>query len=294
MYYRRKILISLLDSFGGELTKIDLQKLLMIFSKHQKKPAYHFVPYKYGCYSFQANSDLNTLNKYNITGSDETKWFLLNQNDFKIELIKEDREILNTITLQFKNKLGNDLLKFTYKHYPYYAFNSNLLYKLLDKSDIDLVLKTKPVNNGEGLYTIGYEGISFEEYLNKLIKYNIKILCDVRRNALSMKFGFSKNQLKNACENLGIQYKHFPELGIRSEDRKELSGQGDYDILFKSYVKNTIPETVSSQEILVNLIKEYKRIAITCFEADVCKCHRLHLANSLKKLKSFNSKINHI
>lgn len=294
MYYRRKILLSLLKSFGGELSKIDLQKLLLVFSKYQKKPSYHFIPYKYGCYSFQANADLNTLEKYNLTFSDDNKWCLIDQNELNIELVKEDREILKTVVCQFKNKLGNQLIQYTYLKYPYYAFNSQLLNKLLDREKADLVLKSKPANNLNGLYTIGYEGISFEEYLNKLIKYDIKILCDVRKNALSMKFGFSKNQMKNACENLGITYMHFPELGIRSEDRKELSNQNDYDKLFKNYITNTIPETLDSQQKLVELIEEHERVAITCFEADICKCHRLHLANAVKNLKTFSYKIYHI
>ncbi|WP_200885350.1 DUF488 family protein [Jejuia pallidilutea] len=55
------------------------------------------------------------------------------------------------------------------------------------------------------LFTIGYEGISLEHYLNKLIRNNIKLLCDVRKNALSMKYGFSKSQLKNACEGVCIK-----------------------------------------------------------------------------------------
>ena len=165
---------------------------------------------------------------------------------------------------------------------------------ILDKANAEIVLKSKPGNKATGLYTIGYEGMSLEEYLNKLIKYDIKVLCDVRRNPLSMKYGFSKNQLKSACENLGIQYKHFPELGIKSEDRRNVSTQNDIDLLFKSYLENTIPETIDSQENLVELIKEHKRTAITCFEADINKCHRLHLANSLKKLDSFTYKVYHI
>ncbi len=294
MYYRRKILISLLESFSRELNKIDLQKLLLVFSKYQQKPSFYFVPYKYGCFSFQANADLNTLQKYKIIRSDDSKWYLDNWENQNIELSKEDREILKTINIQFRNNLGNTLIKYTYKHYPYYAFNSKILGELLDDSSIDKVLKAKPANNNNGLYTIGYEGISFEEYLNKLIKYEIKILCDVRRNPISMKFGFSKNQLKNTCENLGIKYKHFPELGISSEYRKDLTSQNDYNLLFKSYLKNTIPQTLDSQENLIKLIKEYKKVAITCFEADICKCHRLHLANSLKNLNSFSYKIYHI
>lgn len=294
MYYRRKILLSLLKSFSGELCKIDLQMLLLVFSELQSKPGYHFIPYKFGCYSFQANADLNTLQKYNIISGDESKWYLLNPKEFQYELSNEDRKVLNIVTDLFKSKLGDELIIYTYLNYPYYAVNSQIIYKLLDSAAAESVLKSKPENNVNGLYTIGYEGISFEEYLNKLIKYDIKVLCDVRRNPVSMKYGFSKSQLINACDNLGIQYKHFPELGIRSEDRRDLSTQNDYDLLFKSYIKNTIPETLSSQEKIVELVNEHKRVAITCFEADICKCHRLHLANSIQNQEAFPYKVYHI
>jgi len=61
MYYRRKILLAILEAFGGELEKLQLQKLLMLFSEEQEEKAFHFVPYKFGCFSFQANADLSTM-----------------------------------------------------------------------------------------------------------------------------------------------------------------------------------------------------------------------------------------
>ena len=62
MYYRRKILLSLLEVFDNELEKIRLQKLLLLFTQKQDTPAYDFVPYKFGCFSFHANADLHTMN----------------------------------------------------------------------------------------------------------------------------------------------------------------------------------------------------------------------------------------
>jgi len=55
MYYRRKIILSLLQEFGGKLKRTDFQKFLFLVSEHQKKRAFDFIPYKYGCYSFQAS-----------------------------------------------------------------------------------------------------------------------------------------------------------------------------------------------------------------------------------------------
>ena len=61
MYYRRKILLSILEAFGGQLTRTQLQKLAFVFTRWQAQPAFDFVPYHYGCYSFQANQDLGAM-----------------------------------------------------------------------------------------------------------------------------------------------------------------------------------------------------------------------------------------
>lgn len=63
MFYRRKLLLSLLEIFGNELEKIRLQKLLFLLTKKQVKQDYEFVPYKFGCYSFSANADLTAMVK---------------------------------------------------------------------------------------------------------------------------------------------------------------------------------------------------------------------------------------
>ncbi len=51
---------------------------------------------------------------------------------------------------------------------------------------------------------------------------NIKTLCDVRKNLISRKRGFSKRQLEKAVRNIDIEYIHMPELGIASEKRRNL------------------------------------------------------------------------
>ena len=70
MFYRRKILLALIEQCGGQVEKLRLQKLLFLLSRYQDNPTFDFVPYKFGCYSFQANSDLNTLIKYKYLKSD--------------------------------------------------------------------------------------------------------------------------------------------------------------------------------------------------------------------------------
>ena len=140
----------------------------------------------------------------------------------------------------------------------------------------------QPSSNENALYTIGYEGKKFEEYLNQLIQNDVKILVDVRKNAHSMKYGFSKSTLRNAIENLGLKYVHIPNLGIESENRQTLKTKADYDALFAAYAK-TFTEKVKDLEYLNSTLNENARIAITCFEKDVAYCHRGVIAKKMRE-----------
>jgi len=295
MYYRRKIALSLLQVFNNELDKIQVQKLLFLFSRYKtKKKTYDFVPYKFGCFSFQANADLNTLKKYGIVSESSKSWKKLDVTNYLSQLDKEDKKIISDFAIIYKNKTNDDLIDLTYKRYPYYAINSTIAEKYLSSEELKNLDNFRSFENDIILFTIGYEGISLEHYLNKLIKNNIKLLCDVRKNALSMKYGFSKNQLKNACEGVGIKYIHIPKVGINSDKRQELNSQSDYDNLFKEYVSNNLSQTKDYQREILFLLKENKRVALTCFEANECQCHRTHLAEAISKFEEFKYQIEHL
>ncbi|WP_396602727.1 DUF488 family protein [Algibacter sp. R77976] len=295
MYYRRKVALSLLQVFDNELDKIQIQKLLFLYSRYKtKKKTYDFVPYKFGCFSFQANADLNTLRKYGIVSESSKSWKKLDKTNYLAQLYKEDKKIVSDFGVIYKNKTNDDLISLTYKRYPYYAINSTIADKYLSENEFDNLNNYRSFEDEITLFTLGYEGISLEYYLNKLIKNNIKLLCDVRKNALSMKYGFSKSQLKNACEGVGIKYLHIPEVGITSDKRQELNSQEDYDRLFREYVANNLSQTVQCQKEILSLLKEHKRIALTCFEADKCQCHRTHLAYAISNLKEFEYEVEHL
>lgn len=295
MFYRRKIILSLLQVFNDELDKIQVQKLLFLYSRYKtKRKSYDFIPYKFGCFSFQANADLNTLKKYGIVNETSTSWNKLDNTNYLIQLDKEDKKIISDFAIIYKNKTNQDLISLTYKNHPYYAINSTIAEDYLTKKELKNLNNFRSDDNEIVLFTIGYEGISLEHYLNRLIKNNISLLCDVRKNALSMKYGFSKNQLKNSCESVGIKYVHIPEVGIQSDKRQELNSQKDYDKLFKEYISNNLSQTSSYQKEILILLKENKRVALTCFEADNCQCHRTHLAESISNFKEFKYEIEHL
>lgn len=87
---------------------------------------------------------------------------------------------------------------------------------------------------------------------------------------------------------------HFPEVGIQSEQRQELRTQADYDRLFATYKTDNLVKTISIQHEILHLLQQHKRIALTCFEANICQCHRTHLAAAIKALPGFEYEVEHI
>ena len=294
MFYRRKIILALIQLLGGELEKIRIQKLLFLYSQKKKNPEYEFIPYKFGCYSFSAKADLNTMVKNGSLLENENYFIKNNSDDFVKTLKIDDKKLLTEVVQLYGTMNSNSLIKHTYINFPYYAINSTIADKVLDENQLQKVISSKKETNETILFTIGYEGVSLEKYLNKLVSNDVKLLVDVRKNSLSMKFGFSKSLLKKYCESLGIEYIHIPEVGINSDQRQELNTQQDYDALFEVYKKTTLKETDVYQAKIIELLSKYKRIALTCFEADICQCHRKPLAEAIAKNPIFEYELKHI
>lgn len=294
MFYRRKIILALLQTFNGELEKISLQKLLFLFTVKQQKAEYDFIPYKFGCYSFSANADLFTMAKKGQLAETENSYICLEKTNYKNTLKDSDKKILQQIKILYGKYSKDQLVKHTYTNFPYWAINSTIVNTVLNTTELQKVNQYKSTAQNTTLFTIGYEGISLEEYLNRLIKNGVQLLVDVRNNPLSMKYGFSKSQLKKYCESVNIQYIHLPEVGIQSEQRQELNTQADYDKLFKTYMQNNLTKTQATQQQILSLLIQHKRIALTCFEANICQCHRKHLAEAITSLPNFNYVVKHI
>ena len=280
--------------FDEQLDKIRLQKLLFLFTQRQQKAEYDFVPYKYGCYSYSAHADLTAMVTRQQLTSDETTYTKQDKTDYLNQLKADDKKFLLEVKTNYSGMNTRALMKHTYLNYPFYATRSEAAADILTEAQLQKVTDSKPKSNKTVLFTIGYEGISLEEYLVRLLKNDVKILVDVRNNPLSMKYGFSKSQLQKYCGYLGIQYLHFPDLGIQSDQRQELNSQNDYDKLFSVYRKNNLTKTSKSQNEILNLLKQHKRIALTCFEANICQCHRKHLAEAIEALPNFSYEVKHI
>lgn len=276
------------------MEKIRLQKLLFLFTKKQSKSEYDFIPYRFGCYSYSANADMTAMVTRGLLLEDEKHFTKKDKTDYLKQLKSDDLKLLQEVKLNYGKMSASALMKHTYTNFPFYATKSEVAENILSKVELEKVNDSKPKSSKTILFTIGYEGISLEEYLVRLIKNDVKVLVDVRNNPLSMKYGFSKGQLTKYCTSVGIAYVHIPEVGIRSEQRQELKTQSDYDKLFAVYRKSNLTKTTKAQEKILELLKKNKRIALTCFEANICQCHRKHLAEAIEELPDFEYEVKHI
>jgi len=288
MYYRRKYILALIQEFGGSLDNLNFQKLLFLGTRQQEKKTFDFVPYRYGCFSFQANQDLNTMIKLGNVEKNKRTWTCIDNTDYKSQLKREDITSIGWLHKTYNEFTAKDLVLETYRNYPFFATKSRIAERVLNEEELERVNLQKRTFEDSMFFTIGYEGITLEKYLNKLIINDVKLLVDVRKNSLSMKYGFSKSQLKNACEGIGIKFMHIPQLGIESQKRKELNSMNDYKNLFDSYKKTTLIENKDYLAELKTLCEEYGRVAITCFEKEVCMCHRGVVAKEISKLKGWD------
>lgn len=284
MFYRQKLMLALLNAFGGELERTDFQKYLFLYTQicqPKEKRDYDFVPYKYGCFSFQSYADLRNLENARYLTYSENLKLLDNDVDYISLLDANDRNKILKFKEIYSQYKGDKLIRYVYEKYPYYTINSEIYDRIFPTKD----KYSLNISNEEKLFTIGYEANSIDTYINRLIQNNIKLVCDVRRNPISRKYGFSKSSMQNLIERVGIKYINIPQLGIESEQRVELNTMVDYEKLFINYEKTTLLHSEKYLNQILDLIKQYKRVALTCFEADYHMCHRARVANALIKMQ---------
>ena len=283
LFDRQRLLLTMLDTLGGPVANTDFQKLLFLYTRQcEPSPTYEFVPYKFGAFSFTSYADKRRLTEAGLLADDENHWQLTDAG----RQVARKEAVMPLVVAQFcrdhARLRGNSLIAEQYRKFPYYATRSEILDKVLhDAESRQRVIAARPMKAGPGLLTIGYEGRSLEGYLNLLLNNSVTFLCDVRRNALSRKYGFSKSTLSKACEGVGIRYEHLPELGIDSEERRELNTQADYDALFAEYERKSLPRQPQALARIRGRVQDGERVALTCFERLPHQCHRHCVAKAL-------------
>lgn len=285
LFDRQKRLLALVDALGGEIGNLDFQKLLFLYCREvEAEPTYEFVPYKYGGFSFTSYADKRRLTEQGLLEAEEREWKLTTTGRSLAKVPPMVRLGMDQFAQRKTGLRGDALVAEAYRRHPYYATRSEIAARLLaaDAPARAAIDAARPNRGEPGLCTIGYEGSTLEGYLNRLLQAGVTLLCDVRRNPLSRKYGFSKSTLSKGCEGVGIRYEHLPELGIASEERRELHTQADYDALFAVYERDRLPQQRAPLAKIGGWVTEGHRVALTCYEAQPCQCHRHSVAEALE------------
>lgn len=284
---QENLILSLIGSEPDGLKPIEIHKLLFMLEKlDSSMNVYEFIPYKRGCYSPTLSHDLHKLEsegyiKTVTMSTDDSVWRLTEKGRIK----SFSARITGRRIVQFRHLYplrGKALVVDVYKRYPYWAINSIIRDLILrdDPEALKSIQEACPTTKVP-LASIGYEGRSIEDYINSLIKSGISVLCDVRKNPISRRYGFSKSTLGEICKGCGIEYRHYPQLGISSCDRQDLKCQSDYDSLFLRYERDILPFAQKELDEISNLVKSGCGVALTCFEASPAQCHRTRVLNAI-------------
>lgn len=284
IFERQKRLLALLCVHGGEVGKLDFQKLLFLYCMStEDEPSYDFVPYKYGGFSFTSYADKRRLTDRGLLTDHEPTWKITRSGKAAASVPMPVLSDMKSFARKHAHLRGDALVAEVYRQHPYYAIRSEMAARVLkrDPATLKAIKAARPASS-PGLCTIGYEGLSLEAYLNRLLLGGVTVLCDVRRNPLSRKYGFSKGTLSKSCEGVGIRYEHLPELGIAGDRRRELDTQADYDALFAVYEKRDLPKQGEALDKIRGWIANGERVALTCYENLPEQCHRHCVAEALK------------
>ena len=286
MFYRRKILLALIEVFGGSLQSTDCEKLLFNFCQQTGKNHYDFFPYKYGPFSFLSYYDKRRMIDLGLLKTADD-FQLSTKHSYLNELTPADKTVLLKFKAQIGDLRGDKLVKKIYREFPQYTSRSKIAGRHFDADEIKQLQFAWNTDTKPSVFSIGYEGLTIDSFLNKLIANNITVVVDVRNNPQSMKYGFSKKSFKQYIESAGMRYIHIPELGIPSSMRKGLGESVSHKTLFKAYENKLLPNHETEIKQLIDLTNQNERIALVCFEADHNFCHRHTLIEHLQKNKSF-------
>lgn len=273
MLYRRRVLLALLEAFGGYLERTDCQKLLFLFSKSITRPSYDFFPYRYGCFSIVSYRDKAWLTERGMLTEGEA-FELTSPHGHIQSLDAMDRLRLRELAARIGAMRGPALIRAIYLAYPSYTIQSTIIADVLTGAEQYAVRQSWNRDEAQCLATFGYEGLSIDAYLNTLVQANIDTLIDVRCNPVSMKYGFTKSTLARWLDRIGIAYVHIPALGVPSSLRQNLTDRMAYERLFQRYQSEILPRENEGIEELRRVLEGSTRSALMCFEADPTMCHR--------------------
>lgn len=130
------------------------------------------------------------------------------------------------------------------------------------------------------IFTIGYEKRDGDGLISLLIDAGIELLADIREKPMSRVPDFRAAALRGLCENAGIEYRSWPELGSTEKLRENLKATGDFK-RFESGFRGHVLRCGQHALKELAMAAKKKPTALLCYERLHEECHRSTVAELL-------------
>lgn len=129
------------------------------------------------------------------------------------------------------------------------------------------------------LQTFGYEGLSIDVFVDRLLEAGTTLIIDVRANPLSRKRGFSKKALSEFLERAGIRYVHRPLAGCPKAVRDQYREDSDWRRYTRGFMAHL--STIDAEVDAIAGLTDGSTACLICFEEDHNFCHRTYVARAV-------------
>jgi uncharacterized protein (DUF488 family) len=135
------------------------------------------------------------------------------------------------------------------------------------------------------IYTLGYQGLNPEAYVQSLINAGVKVVIDVRENSWSQRPAYVGSTLRRSLEPAGISYQHWKALGNPSANRKTASSAAECMRRYRFYLKRNRASLLLFLEEILNAASNGNPFCLTCYEKEHRNCHRSVIVDELMKIE---------
>ena len=289
MLTRQKILLKLLHHTRHPFSRTRFVKLAFLLRREtcvkDEATFYDFVPYRYGPFSFALYREMDALQRKGYLRWEENRVALLND---MLPAVARAVEVLpqrvtsavKGIVRQYAGWSQRALLRDIYARYPWFATRSELPELLPAK--LPTAGPARPA-----VYTMGYQKKSVDAFFDILLRTGIATVVDVRSNPVSRKYGFARRTIRDIAVKLGLEYLHYPQVGIPRAQRANLHDHASHQRLFDLYERylKANPQLV----IEIAKIVQAKPCVLVCMEKEAHLCHRGRLAAAVSRMTGMHT-----
>ncbi|MHC5055200.1 MAG: DUF488 domain-containing protein [Planctomycetota bacterium] len=267
----------MLRAAGGRASRLQLVKWSFLVLNESSggggSAFYCFLPYLRGPFSFSLYHEIAKLVHGGfVSEPDDETWELTAAGEEASGTAPDNigRDVLAVMEERASQPVG-DMVEYVYATYPWYTLKSQS------------GARVEPPVAETAVQTAGYEGKSVDAFLDGILRAGVRRIVDVRRNPVARRYGFHGSTLARLCGKLGLDYRHFPELGVPSDERRGLSTKADYEVLLGRYEVTTLQREADAVREVGRLAAEEPSVLV-CSEADPSRCHRSRLAEAASRL----------